>query len=423
MRSASGIFTTLPGLAAWSLLTAFLPPFASAQQQALVADLDVFVTLPDAYQLTPDDLEKRYEKGNWNRNPYFEWLTADKSRAVFQRKDAGNLKVDLTLLKGAFTAEEAVVDFKGGKFVGVTISIFNRGDGGSITAAEFEKRYQAMGRHLGEQLQIRPTRREARPTQGLLTTGFAWISARGKAVLEHNAEAPGSVEFLRMRLARREAGGAYEAAMQARAGASVKLSDLPLNVNKKSGEGDVFIENIPMVDQGAKGYCVVASAQRLFEYYGIPCDMHQLAQIAGSDPERGTSILATNEELGRIDHLFKTRFTCLAVRQGYRLVELLEGRYVGPEVPKEKFFDSIYKSVDQGIPLLWSLEVGQFPEEPALREQTSGGHMRMIIGYNRSKRQILFSDSWGAGHELKRMDAEHAYQSTHGIFLLKPTTR
>ncbi len=418
MRSATRIFTTLSALVA-SLISAFP---ATAQEKALVADLDVFVTLPDAYQLTPDDLEKRYEKGNWNRNPYFEWLTADKSRAVFQKKDLGNLKVDLTLLKGAFTAEEAIVDFKDGKFVGVTISIFNRGDGGSITAEEFQNRYQSMGRHLGEQLQIRPTRREAKPSQGLLTTGFTWISGRGKAVLEHNPEAPGSVEFLRMRLARREAGGSYEAAMQARAGASVKLSDLPLNV-KKSGDGDVFIANIPMVDQGAKGYCVVASAQRLFEYYGIPCDMHQLAQIAGSDPERGTSILATNEELGRIDHLFKTRFTCIAVRQGFRLVELLEGKYVGPEVPKEKFFDSIYKSIDQGIPLLWSLEVGQFPEDPPLQEQTSGGHMRMIIGYNQTNQQILFSDSWGAGHELKRMDAENAYQATHGIFVMKPTTR
>ncbi len=197
MRSATRIFTTLSALVA-SLIFAFP---ATAQEKALVADLDVFVTLPDAYQLTPDDLEKRYEKGNWNRNPYFEWLTADKSRAVFQKKDLGNLKVDLTLLKGAFTAEEAIVDFKDGKFVGVTISIFNRGDGGSITAEEFQNRYQAMGRHLGEQLQIRPTRREAKPTQGLLTTGFTWISGRGKAVLEHNPEAPGSVEFLRMRLA------------------------------------------------------------------------------------------------------------------------------------------------------------------------------------------------------------------------------
>ena len=29
--------------------------------------------------------------------------------------------------------------------------------------------------------------------------------------------------------------------------------------------------------------------------------------------------------------------------------------------------------------------------------------MRMIIGYNDKTKAILFSDSWGAGHELKQM--------------------
>lgn len=413
----------LPAVALSSLLVlAGLAARPLPAQQDLVADLDLFVTLPDAYQLTPDDLEKRFEQGSWNRNPYFSWLTTDRSRAIFQKKNLPNLEVRLTLLKGSVAAEEAIVDFKDGKFIGVTISLFNRGDGGAIDRSDFDARFQAMGRHLGEQLQIRPTRREAKPTQGLLTTGFTWISARGKAVLEHNAEAPGKTEFLRVRLARRDAGGAYEAALQERAGATVKLSELPSRV-RRSPDGDVFITGLPMVDQGSKGYCVVASAQRLFEYYGIACDMHQLAQVAGSDPNRGTSSLAINEELGRIDHLFKTRFSCLAIRHDRGLVELVDGRYVGADVPESKYHEMIRKSIGEGIPLLWSLEVGIFPEEPSLEIQTSGGHMRMIIGYNEPKQQILFSDSWGAGHELKRMDADHAYQATHGLFLLKPITR
>lgn len=391
-------------------------------QESLTADLDTLITLPGAYSLTPDDLEKRFDKGKWTRNPYFKWLTEDKTRAIFQRKDLDNLKVDLTLLKGTVPIEEAVVDFKNGTLMGVTISIYNRGDGGSIATDDFNKRFVTMGKHIGEQLAIRPTKREARPTQGLLTSGFLWISARGKAVLEHNAEAPGNTEFLRMRLARRDAGGAYEAAMQERAGASVKLSELPGNL-KRGEDGAVFITGIPMVDQGAKGYCVVASAQRLFEYYGIPCDMHQLAQIAGSDPDRGTSSLEINEELGAIDHLFKTRFTCLAVRDRMGLVELLEGKYVGPAVPEEAFHTLISKSINAGIPLLWSLQVGMFPEEPPLKEQTSGGHMRMIIGYNNKTKRLIFSDSWGAGHEFKTMDANDAYKATQGLFVMKPTTR
>lgn len=417
MRPTTRVF---PPLFALAIAASHLPSLSA--QQALVADLDVFVTLPDAYLLTPDDLEKRYEKGDWNQNPYFEWLDEERSRAIFQKKNLSRLKVDLVLLKGSVAAEEAIVDFKDGKFLGATISIYNRGDGGAISTDDFDHRFSSMGRHLGEQLQVRPLKREGKPTQGLLTKGYSWISARGKAVLEYNAEPAGKIEFLRLRLARRDAGGVYEAAMQTRAGASAKLSELPLNVKRGDG-GDVHISGLPMVDQGAKGYCVVASVQRLFEYYGIPCDMHQLAQIAGSDPDRGTSSIAINEELGRIDHLFKTRFSCLMVRQYDRLVELLEGRYVGPEVPESKFHEAVRKHIDQGIPLLWSLEVGHFPEDPPLQEQAAGGHMRMIIGYNLEKEQILFSDSWGAGHALKRMDADDACQATHGLFVMKPTTR
>jgi len=396
--------------------------FPLRAQEALKADLDPFITLPGAYLMTPDDLEKRFEKGKWTRNPYFKWLTEDRSRAIFQRKDLDNLKVDLSLIGGTVPVEEMVVDFKDGKLIGVTISVFNRGDGGSIALDDFEARKQALGKHLGKQLQISPTRREAKPTQGMLTQGFMWISARGKAVLENNAEAPGNTEFLRMRLARRDAGGGYEAAMQTRAGASVKLSELPGNV-VRGEDGSVSIKGIPMVDQGSKGYCVVASAQRLFEYYGISCDMHQLAQIAGSDPDRGTSSLAINEELGAIDHLFKTRFACLAVSDQNGLVELLEGKYVGPAIPEAAFHAMIRKSIDAGIPLLWSLEVGLFPEDPALKEQTNGGHMRMIIGYNTKASQIIFSDSWGAGHEFKTMDSNDAYRATHGLFVMKPITK
>ena len=255
-----------PFVAAIALLIAAFPgePARSQDPEALVADLDPFITLPGAYALTPSDLETMFKKGKWNKNPYFKWLRSDKSRAIFQRKDMENLKVDLTMLGGSVQIEEAVVDFKKGEFLGVTVSIFNRGDGGEISADDFENRFQSMGSHIGKQLDVRPTRREAKPTQGLLTTGWIWISARGKAILEHNPEAPGNTEFLRMRLAKRDAGGAYEAATKARAGATVKLSDLPQNVKRDSG-GNVYIPDIPMVDQGAKGYCVVASAPRVYE--------------------------------------------------------------------------------------------------------------------------------------------------------------
>jgi len=48
-----------------------------------------------------------------------------------------------------------------------------------------------------------------------------------------------------------------------------------------------------------------------------------------------------------------------------------------------------------------------------------GAHMRLIIGYNENDGEILYTDSWGAGHELKRMDAEDALSITSGMYYLK----
>tara|TARA_B100000925_G_scaffold199268_2_gene150976 strand:+ start:5551 stop:6813 length:1263 start_codon:yes stop_codon:yes gene_type:complete len=399
---------------------------AVSAKETLEGDLDPFIHLPSSYHLTPDDLEALFDQGNWSNNPYFDWLTSDRSRAIFKRKNQPSLKVNLSLLGGSVPIEEAIIDFKDGKFLGITISIFNRGDGGSISDEDFRNRTKLVGQHLGKQLAVRPTRREAKPTQGMLTEGYVWISARGKAVLENNPKerSNGKVEFLRMRLAKRDAEGAYEAATQTRSAASVRLSDLPRNVARRS-DGSVFIDGIPMVDQGAKGYCAVASAQRLFEYYGIPSDMHQLALIAGSDPNAGTNSMAINRELGSIDHLFKTRFECLAVagQRGSGLFELKDEKYVGDPITEKKFYQMIQKSVDAGIPLLWGLTVGQFAEDPPLKMQSSGGHMRMIIGYNEAENRLIFSDSWGAGHEFKTMDFSDAYKATHGLFSMKPILR
>ena len=44
------------------------------------------------------------------------------------------------------------------------------------------------------------------------------------------------------------------------------------NLEKREG-GDVVISDIPMVDQGPKGYCVPATAERSMRYLGIPADM------------------------------------------------------------------------------------------------------------------------------------------------------
>ena len=58
-----------------------------------------------------------------------------------------------------------------------------------------------------------------------------------------------------------------------------------------------------------------------------------------------------------------------------------------------RFEKEIEASINEGIPLLWTVTVGIY-EEPMRLPQSRGGHMRMIIGYNKAKREIIFSDSW-----------------------------
>jgi hypothetical protein len=96
---------------------------------------------------------------------------------------------------------------------------------------------------------------------------------------------------------------------------------------------------------------------------------------------------------------------------------------VGRDFPQSQFEKVLRKSIDEGVPLLWGLTLGIYQEEPQISVQQGGGHMRLIIGYNDAKRQVIFSDSWGAGHEMKRMAMDDAYKASHGLFTMTPTVK
>ena len=387
----------------------------------LKASLDPFITLPSVYSLTPDKMEELFRYQGVEQSPYYQWLNKEKSRAIFKRHPYENLSVDLTILNTTIPVYELVVDFQGGKFLGCSFSIFNRGDsrGKKLSLEEFNEHTQAIKEHLTKALAIRGQKRKPNIRKGILTSGYIWSSSRGVATLEYNETAEsGKVDFISIRLAKRGAKGIYSAASIERSLATVRKSELKKLVKRIGSE--VVIEGLPMVDQGTKGYCVVASVQRLFELYGIPCDMHQLAELAKSNPRGGTNALIANQQLSKIDYRFKTRFTCLAIRDRNTLVELKDGKYVGSQVTSRTFEREIFRSLDKGIPLLWCLELGKFKEVPPLHNQTLGGHMRVITGYDKSKNKLFFSDSWGIGHEKKYMDLDDAYNCTTGLYSLVP---
>lgn len=391
----------------------------------LTRRLDLLTNIPAVWSLKPDALDAAFalpQGMEMKKNPYFSWMTKTRDRAVFMRRPYSNVTVDFSLFEGALPVEEVVVDFLDGKLNGISFSLHNRGDSGAIGREEFDRRLKLCGQKIGALLGVRPVSKKANLTQGLLAEGWTWVSQKGMATLEYNPEAlQGEPEFLRLKIAPREAKGVFAAAFQGRSSA-VKVSELPKNVVRENG--DVCIKGIPMVDQGPKGYCVVATAQRLLEYYGIPADQHQIAQVAGSDAQKGTNSLAMSEALGKIDYRFKTRFKIHAMGHEGRLVQVDERNMtVGRDFPKSQFEKVIHSSIDDGIPLLWGLTLGEYPEEPPIAMQQGGNHMRLIIGYNDATRRLIFTDSWGAGHEMKRMNFDDAYKASHGLFTMTPTLR
>jgi hypothetical protein len=83
-----------------------------------------------------------------------------------------------------------------------------------------------------------------------------------------------------------------------------------------------------------------------------------------------------------------------------------------------KFIKGIREQTKRGVPLFWSVRLGLYPESGI--PQNAGGHMRLIIGYNQEKGEVIYTDSWGAGHERKYMPDDWAWTITHNLFYLNP---
>ncbi|MCP5560590.1 MAG: C39 family peptidase [Verrucomicrobiaceae bacterium] len=381
-------------------------------------DLDFLFQGAALWQMGTETFEKRFAETGYDKNIYFEWLTTAKDRARFSRKPFSNVMIDLRLFGGRIKVEEATLDFQDGRVVRATLSIYNRGDSGQMGKSEFEALYKACGQKVGQLLTVTPRQQLPGANTAVKTVGWLWTAPAATVLMEHNQLEGRGVpsdtqpEFVRMKIAppglRDWSMGASPTGLLS---TNISKASLQKNV-KRTSDGDVVIQGVPMVDQGAKGYCVAASCQRLFEYYQIACDQHELAQLFATDADRGTNSLAMEKSLDKVDNRFRTRFKPL----------LSPSQRSDRGTTFAKFVGMVKTNVDQGIPVLWTLQLGRAKEDPPLPSggQIAGGHMRMIIGYNEAKGQFIFTDSWGAGHELKRMAQSDAAQVTDGLYVMTP---
>ncbi|MEM8953432.1 MAG: hypothetical protein AAGD22_04695 [Verrucomicrobiota bacterium] len=174
------------------------------------------------------------------------------------------------------------------------------------------------------------------------------------------------------------------------------------NVETRSN-GDVVIGDIPMVDQGPKGYCAPATAERCMRQLGMAADMYLLAMAGNTGMGGGTSLTTLLDNIGN------------DIRRKGKKFDI----FTEDEVDIRK----LAKFIDDGIPVMWTLfstpdfnktanertkerkEVTDWAEwttrmqaiadEPALKREQVGSHVVIIIGYNKETGEIAFSDSWG----------------------------
>ncbi len=192
---------------------------------------------------------------------------------------------------------------------------------------------------------------------------------------------------------------------------------------QKRENGDVVIGDIPMVDQGPKGYCVPATAERAMRYLGVSADMYILANAGESGYGGGTSVEMLLMGVGR------------HIRAKGRSFDSWDG----PMKMKD-----LTKILDKGVPVIWALfstdefnntanartakrktttdwaawktQVTAESQASVLPKDKETGHVVLIIGYNKETNEIAFSDSWGERFIERWITIPEAEQVSQGRF-------
>lgn len=351
---------------------------------------------------------------------------------------------------------EAVVRFDDGSPTSITISYYNRGDAGKpLTEAAFQEQVRTLMTRLTQTLRVQP--RPGTQTSNRNTVkddSRVWQRPKIQFELSYSYSPPSggqpfSAEFIRLTAKEFSAGE-----MPSYANTTVNPYEIRNNITRDPASGDVWIDNIPMVDQGPKGYCAAATSERILRFFGREVDQHQIAQIANTTSGGGTSskelknalyavgrqydfTLATHIEWDFQDFLkMLERYNRLARKDGVPKIQVADSGVImiapiyeamDPDTYKavrlekrsdyQKFKEKVKKYVDAGCPLAWSVNLGMFEESTPTGV---GGHLRMIIGYNTRKDELIYSDTWGRGHEKKSMPMENAFTITNSLFSLEP---
>lgn len=382
-----------------------------------------FTSLVSALDLSESILSGEF----WKQDPQ---KTFEGQR--YTRPDARHLRLTGVTF-GEISADEVVVTLaEDGKPLSLHASVYNKGDNFAISDKEFHNIQNETAQQLESLLQKRPKYMGGGKRGGAIKLkAWQWSWENGTILLESSSDGSGrrfAGEFIRLRMAadKKElnSGGSRD---------NIHKKELLQHVVLEE-DGTVWIKDIPMVDQGQKGYCSVATFARVFAFYGMESvDQHVLANLCETNAGGGTFVDDTIDAMNRISHKYHTKliiidenrghlssiikpYNKLAKRKKKPLIDpymedlhekldrdILREIYAKDRTGTQKWIKDIKEYIDEGYPVIWRI-----PK-----------HMRMIIGYNLKNQTIVYSDSWGAEHARKLMPATEARGITRGRYVLK----
>jgi len=181
---------------------------------------------------------------------------------------------------------------------------------------------------------------------------------------------------------------------------------------ERRDNGDVVIRNVPMIDQGPKGYCSPATWERYLRYMEIPVDMYLLALVANTGIGSGGGTYSQ-------DMINAT--SSIISSNGRKLIQIGDQPTVR----------NVSKHIDKGLPIMWRLmstpsfqrvannntakrNGKQIGPSGQTEDTSAGGHICLIVGYNKKTDEIAISDSWGARYTERWVPVEDMVDATNG---------
>ncbi len=297
--------------------------------------------------------------------------------------------------------EELRIYLKDGKISRLSIYFINKGDAKDQfkSSSKFARRlsndhkklYTRLKDHLGK-----AKRGKMGQGSGQTTVDY-WILPDAEIGLEFSKR-----EYMILHIL--PPGGISESAIKRKERQFDAEKNNPAENVRHDPDHDVWIDNIPMVDQGSKGYCVIATIERYFLYYGInEVDMHRLADLCGTNYGGGTAVTPA---IKATENLF----------DDYGLTV---------DILSKLTISKIKKAIDAGYPIIWTMYSGEeyrnrLSKNTKTRKETPAAerikllkrkkkidadkecpHLCFIIGYNEVSNEIAVSNSWGKHYSIQ----------------------